>query len=394
MNANPGRTATDAADHPDSPENQRWRERIRRFAEEEIAPLSTTMDRTATLDATLRKRLFTEGLMSVEIPRGYGGTGGTLCQLILTIEEVARVDPGVAVGVHVHNVLVAGTLLRHASGDQRRQYLPQLATGKVGAFALSEEQAGSDAFALTTVARQDEAGYLLTGRKRWTSNARNADLLLVFALADPGGPTAFVVPVDAPGVSLDDRVEQMGVRAAATSDVIFDRTPVRAAQRVGPPGGGQTVALSGLGLGRLGIAAQMTGLAQGALDAAIGYSRVREQFGSRIADHQGVAFPLADMASRLAAARALLYQAVDHYGRGTDPVELMRLTAMAKYVASEVAERAASVAVETLGGNGYTDAYPVERFYRDAKAGKIYEGTSNVLLRTIASIMIGGNPGD
>ncbi|MFJ1588743.1 acyl-CoA dehydrogenase family protein [Kitasatospora albolonga] len=391
MNAAPGQPATD---HPGSPENQRWRERVRRFAEEEIAPLSAKMDRTAALDATLRERLFSEGLMSVEIPRGYGGTGGTLCQLILTVEEVARVDPGVAVGVHVHNVLVAGTLLRHASGDQRRQYLPQLATGRIGAFALSEEQAGSDAFALATVARQEGAGYVLSGRKRWTSNARNADLLLVFALADDGGPTAFVVPADAPGVSLDHRVEQMGVRAAATSDVVLDRTPVRTAQRIGPPGGGQTVAMAGLDLGRLGIAAQMVGLAQGALDVAVGYSRVREQFGSRIADYQGVQFPLADVASRLAAARALLYQAVDLCGRGTDPVELMRLTAMAKYIASDVAERAASVAVETLGGNGYTDAYPVERFYRDAKAGKIYEGTSNVLLRTIASIMTGVNPGD
>nr|WP_275408019.1 acyl-CoA dehydrogenase family protein [Streptomyces sp. SID14515] len=269
-----------------------------------------------------------------------------------------------------------------------------MATGRVGAFALSEEQAGSDAFALTTVARKEDAGYVLSGRKRWTSNARNADLLLVFALVDDGGPTAFVVPADAPGVSLDHRVEQMGVRAAATSDVIFDRTPVRAAQRIGPPGGGQTVAMAGLDLGRLGIAAQMIGLAQGALDVAVGYSRSREQFGSRIAEYQGVRFPLADVASHLAAARALLYQAVDLYGRGTDPVELMRLTAMAKYVASEVAERAASVAVETLGGNGYTDAYPVERFYRDAKAGKIYEGTSNVLLRTISSIMIGVSPGD
>ncbi|MEU6485836.1 acyl-CoA dehydrogenase family protein [Streptomyces sp. NPDC046887] len=380
---------TTTPDHPDHPDNRKWREHVRRFAEQEIAPLSATMDKTATLDPTLRQRLFSSGLMSVEIPRGYGGAGGTLCQLILTIEEVARVDPGVAVGIHVHNVLVAGTLLRHASGDQRRQYLPQLATSRIGAFALSEEQAGSDAFALATTARHEGTGYLLTGRKRWTSNARNADLLLAFALLDDGGPTAFVVPVDAPGVSLDHRVEQLGVRAAATSDVVFDRTPVRTAQRVGPPGGGQTVAMAGLDLGRLGIAAQMVGLAQGALEAAVGYSRHREQFGSRIADYQGVQFPLAAAAAHLAAARALLYQAVDLCTRGTDPVELMRLTAMAKYVASEVAERAASVAVETLGGNGYTDAYPVERFYRDAKAGKIYEGTSNVLLRTIASTLIG-----
>ncbi|MFF2022060.1 acyl-CoA dehydrogenase family protein [Streptomyces sp. NPDC058171] len=382
------------AERHDSPENQEWRARVRQFAEEKIGPLSAKMDRTASLDATLREELFAAGLMSVEIPRGYGGTGGTLCQLILTIEEVARVDPGIAVGVHVHNVLVAGSLLRHATGDQRRKYLPLLATGKIGAFALSEEQAGSDAFALTTLAREDDGGYLLHGRKRWTSNARNADLLLTFALLDDGGPTAFVVPADAPGVSMENRVEQLGVRAAATSDVVFDGTPVRAAQRIGPPGGGQTVAMGGLDLGRLGIAAQMVGLAQGALDVAVGYSRSRVQFGNRIADYQGVQFPLADVASQLAAARALLYETVGLFQRDADPVERIRGTAMAKYTASQVAERAASVAVETLGGNGFTDAYPVERFYRDAKAGKIYEGTSNVLLRTIASIMIGVSPGD
>ncbi|MFD7549600.1 acyl-CoA dehydrogenase family protein [Streptomyces sp. NPDC059816] len=392
MSATPQRPAP--AERHDSPENREWRARVRQFAEEKIGPLSAKMDRTASLDATLRAELFAAGLMSVEIPRGYGGTGGTLCQLVLTIEEVARVDPGIAVGVHVHNVLVAGSLLRHATGDQRRKYLPLLATGKIGAFALSEEQAGSDAFALTTVAREDDGGYLLHGRKRWTSNARNADLLLTFALLDDGGPTAFVVPADAPGVSMENRVEQMGVRAAATSDVVFDGTPVRAAQRIGPPGGGQTVAMGGLDLGRLGIAAQMIGLAQGALDVAVGYSRSRVQFGNRIADYQGVQFPLADVASQLAAARALLYETVGLFQRDADPVERIRGTAMAKYTASQVAERAASVAVETLGGNGFTDAYPVERFYRDAKAGKIYEGTSNVLLRTIASIMIGVSPGD
>jgi short-chain 2-methylacyl-CoA dehydrogenase len=392
VNTTPERPAP--AERHDGPENQEWRARVRRFAEERIGPLSATMDKTASLDATLREELFAAGLMSVEVPRGYGGTGGTLCQLVLAIEEVARVDPGIAVGVHVHNVLVAGTLLRHATGDQRRKYLPLLATGKIGAFALSEEQAGSDAFALTTVAREADGGYVLHGRKRWTSNARNADLLLTFALLDDGGPTAFLVPVDAPGVSLENRVEQLGVRAAATSDVVFDGTPVRAAQRIGPPGGGQTVAMGGLDLGRLGIAAQMVGLAQGALDVAVGYSRSRVQFGSRIADYQGVQFPLADVASQLAAARALLYETVGLFQGDADPVERIRSTAMAKYTASQVAERAASVAVETLGGNGFTDAYPVERLYRDAKAGKIYEGTSNVLLRTIASIMIGVGPGD
>ncbi|MGW7531621.1 acyl-CoA dehydrogenase family protein [Amycolatopsis sp. NPDC054798] len=378
----------------DSTANRQWRERVRRFAEEKIAPLSAKMDKSASLDPTLREQLFAEGLMAVEIPRGYGGTGGTLLQLILAIEEVARVDPGVAVGVDVHNVLVAGTVLRHATGDQRRTYLPLLATGKIGAFALSESQAGSDAFALSTTARPVEGGYLLDGRKQWTSNARNADLFLVFALVPDSGPTAFLVPKDTPGVSTEDRNEQLGVRAAHTADVVFEGVQVRTAQRIGPQGGGQTVAMAALDLGRLGIAAQLVGLAQGALDIAVDYSRSREQFGSRIADYQGVQFPLADAASRLAAARALAYEAVDVFLRDDDPVRRMRFAAMAKYTASQVAELAASAAVETLGGNGFTDAFPAERFYRDAKAGKIYEGTSNILLRNIASIMLGVNPGD
>ncbi|MDA3648676.1 acyl-CoA dehydrogenase family protein [Saccharopolyspora indica] len=381
-------------EHHSSPANQQWRDQVRRFAEEAISPLSTGMDRTGELDPGLREQLFAAGLMSVEIPRGYGGTGGTLLQLMLAIEEIARVDPGVAVGVDVHNVLVAGTLLRHATGDQRRQYLPLLATAKVGAFALSEEQAGSDAFALTTTARPDGDGYRITGRKRWTSNARNADLLLAFALVEDSGPTAFLVPADAAGLSVEDHAEQMGVRAAHTADVVFDGTPVRAAQRIGSVGGGQTVAMAALDLGRLGIAAQLVGLAQGALDLAVAYSRSREQFGSRIADYQGVQFPLADAASQLAAARALLYESVDVFQRDTDAVKRMRFAAMAKYTASQIAERAASVAVETLGGNGFTDAYPAERLYRDAKAGKIYEGTSNVLLRNISSIMLGVSAGD
>ncbi|WP_278262533.1 acyl-CoA dehydrogenase family protein [Nocardia sp. AG03] len=374
----------------DSTADDRWREHVRHFADTEIAPLSTEMDKTATLDPGLRDRLFAEGLMAVEIPRAYGGRGASLRQVLIGIEEVARVDPGVAVGVDVHNILVAGTILRHGTGDQRRQYLPLLASGRIGAFALSEEQAGSDAFALTTVARRVGADYVLTGRKRWTSNARNADLVLTFAHVEGSGPTAFLVPTDAEGVTVDDRVEQLGVRAAATSDVVFDATPVGAARRIGPVGGGQVVAMAALDLGRLGIAAQMIGLARGALDTAIDYSRAREQFGTRIADYQGVQFPLAEVAAQLAAARALLNESVELFERDSDQIDRLRAAAMTKYLAAEVAERAASVAVETLGGNGFTDAYPVARFYRDAKAGKIYEGTANLLLRNIAAILLGG----
>ncbi|MEU7176130.1 acyl-CoA dehydrogenase family protein [Micromonospora tulbaghiae] len=371
------------ADEPGLTDEQ-WRHRVRDFAKREIAPLSAEMDRDATLHPGLRAKLFAEGLMAIEAPTRYGGGGESLMRVVLAIEEIARIDPGVAVAVDVQNALIVATVLRLGTGDQKRRYLPLLATRQVGAFSLSEEQAGSDALAVATTATPTADGFRLDGRKRWTSNALHADLFLVFARAEGHGTSAFLVERTAPGVSVDPRAEQMGVRAAATADLVLTDVRVRARACVGGLGGGEGVAIAALDIGRVGIAAQLVGLAQGALDEAVAYSRHREQFGQRIATFQGVQFVLAETAAEIAAARALLYDVTSTVAGGTDIAERLRLSAMAKYFASQVAERAASRAVEVLGGNGYTRDYPVERFYRDAKAGRIYEGTSNILLRAIA----------
>jgi len=373
-----------------TPEDEAWRDHVAAFAREHIAPLSAGMDRAARLDPGLRQRLFDAGLMAVEAPTRYGGQGGGLSRVMVTIEEISRVDPGVAVGVDVQNALIVATLLRQGSGDQKRRYLPLLATRQIGAFALSEENAGSDAFAGTSTATAKGDGYLLNGRKRWTSNAAEADLFLVFARTEGHGWSAFLVERDAPGVRIEPRTEQLGVRAASTADVLLEDVEVRPQQCVGGAGNGEGVAIAALDIGRIGIAAQQVGLAQGALDEAVAYSRRREQFGKRISGFQAVQFTLADIATEIAAARALLYEVTRVVEAGTDLAERLRQSAMAKYFASQVAERAASRALEVLGGNGYTREYAAERFYRDAKAGKIYEGTSNVLLHGIAGALLGG----
>lgn len=370
-----------------------WQAHVRDFARREVAPLSDRMDRAAALAPGLREKLFTAGLMAVEAPVRYGGKGGSLFQVVLTIEEVARVDPGVAVAVDVQNALIVATLLRHASGDQKRRYLPLLATRRIGAFSLSEEQAGSDAFAVTTTATAKAGDYVLNGRKRWTSNAAQADLFLVFARVEGHGVSAFVVERGDAGVSVVPGAEQLGVRAAATADVVLEDVVVQSRQRcVGGLGHGESVAIAALDIGRLGIAAQLVGLAQGALDEAVAYSRRRRQFGKRIGSFQGVQFALADIATEVVAARALLYEVTGIVSDGAPVDERLRLSAMAKYFASQVAERAASRAVEVLGGNGFTRDYPVERFYRDAKAGSIYEGTSNILRRGIAGSLAEEGP--
>jgi short-chain 2-methylacyl-CoA dehydrogenase len=370
--------------------DERWRAHVRAFAEKEIRPLSAEMDRTGTLDPGLRKRLFASGLTSIAIPPEYGGLGGGLFQVVLAIEETARVDAGVAVAVDVHNALVVATILRSAGGDQRRRHLPLLASAKLGAFAISEEQAGSDAFALRTTARSEPGAFVLNGRKRWTSNAAQADVFLVFATDPEGkGISAFLVDRDTPGLSVVHRTEQLGVRAASTADLVLRDVRVRAGQCLGGVAGGRALAAEALDVGRLGIAAQLVGLAQGALEQATEYARTREQFGQRIAGYQGVQFTLARMRVDVEAARVLLYNATRIFEAGADRLEQARQAAMAKYLAAETAERTASSAVEILGGNGYTRDYPVERIYRDAKAGKIYEGTSNMLLRTIAATLTG-----
>lgn len=364
--------------------DREWRDTVREFAEQRIRHLSAEMDRTARLDSALRDELFAAGLMAVEIPRAYGGRGGTLFDVMVGIEEVARVDPGVAVVVDVHNALIVSTILRLGNGDLKRRFLPALARGSIGAFALSEEQAGSDALNLATVAEPVAGGFLLRGRKKWTSSAVHADLFLVFASSPDGREaSAFLVDRGAPGLTVAEPTDQLGVRAAATAELTLDGVMVRAVDAVGGVGAGRSVALEALDIGRLGIAAQMVGLAQGALELSLRHAARREQFGSRINTFQGVQFPIASVATRVQAARALTYDAVRAVEQGCTPVERLRLSAMAKLFAAEVADHAAGVAVEVHGGTGYDRAHPVEKLFRDAKAGKIYEGTVNILLRTI-----------
>lgn len=370
-----------------------WRDLVREFADKEVAPLVRRMDEDERLDAALVEKLFAAGLMGVEVPEAYGGAGRDLLAVLVAIEELARVDPAVAVFVDVQNALVVSALLRHGTGDQKRRYLPRLATGLVGAYAISEEEAGSDAFAMTTSAVPDGDGHRLTGRKRWTTNAAEAGLFVVFAKADApsggrSGLTAFLVETGAEGLSVGPRTGKLGIRASSTCDLILDGVRVGPQNVLGGVGAGRVLAMETLNIGKLGIAAQLVGLARGALDIAWEYAQRRRQFGEAIAGFQGVQFPLARLAAELHAARVLLYDAVAVAAHGS-ATERLATTAMAKYLASEVAERAAGQALETLGGLGYSTHAPIEKLYRDAKIGKIYEGTSNMQFRTIATVVLG-----
>lgn len=368
-----------------------WREEVRRFADTVVAPRVRDMDEAERLDQDLVTELFGAGLMGIEVPAAYGGAGRGLVEVLQAIEELARVDPAVAVFVDVQNALLINALTRHGTGDQKRRHLPKLATDTVGSYAISEEHAGSDAFAMSTRAERDGDGWRLTGRKQWITNAAESGLFLVFARTGDDGPaprlTAFLVDRDAPSVSVGDRVAKMGIRASSTCEVVLDGVRVGEHDVLGKPDVGNLLLVDTLEVGKLGIAAQLVGLAQGALDAALSYAGHREQFGVPILDYQGVAFPLAQLTAELAAARALLYDTARGMLRGDDPTERLRAAAMSKYVASSVAERAASQAVETFGGAGFSTRHLVEKFYRDAKIGKIYEGTSNMQFRTILSTL-------
>ncbi|OLE25441.1 MAG: acyl-CoA dehydrogenase, partial [Actinobacteria bacterium 13_1_20CM_3_71_11] len=344
-------------------------------------------------DPELVTELFDAGLMAIEIPEAYGGAGRGLFDVVLAIEEIARVDPAVAVFVDVQNALVNSAILRHGSGDLKRRYLLRMAAGTVGAYAISEEEAGSDAFAMATVAQRDGQHHVLSGRKKWTTNAAEAGAFLVFArqqdaTADAGRITAFLVDRDTPGLGIGTRVDKLGIRASSTCDLILDHVRVPAANVIGQSGLGELLAVDTLTIGKIGIAAQLVGLASGALDAAVSYAQRRHQFGQPIANFQGVQFPLAALAAELSAARALLYDTVRLVDDGPPSRDLVTAAAMTKHIAAEVAERTAAHAVETLGGNGFTRDHPVEKFYRDAKVGKIYEGTTNMQFRTIAAALL------
>jgi alkylation response protein AidB-like acyl-CoA dehydrogenase len=364
---------------------------VKRFAEETIGPLVGSMDSEQHFAPGLVKQIFDLGLMGIEVAEELGGAGGTFFDAVLAIEAISTVDPAVAVLVDVHNTLVNNALRRWASDEEKKHWLPKLATDTVGAYALSEAGAGSDAFALQTRAEVMGGGYRLNGRKLWISNAREAGLFIVFATIDPAagyrGITAFLVEAGTPGLSIGHKEDKLGIRASSTCELIFDNCEVMEENVLGEPGKGYKIAIETLNEGRIGIGAQMLGLAEGAWGHAVSYAKERRQFGKPIADFQAVQFTLAEMAMEIEAAKLLVYNAARLKDAGQPYV---REAAMTKLFTSQVAERVASQCVEIFGGNGFVRDYPAEKYYRDAKVGKIYEGTSNMQLMTIAKSFLGG----
>lgn len=372
-----------------SAEETLFRTTVRHFAETAVAPLVASMDEAARYDPSLIPGLFDLGVMGIAIPEQYGGAESSFFMACLAIEELSRVDAAVGVLVDVHNTLVINAVLRWATPAQQAAFLPRLAHHTVGAYALSEAGAGSDAFALQTRAIRSGDHYVLNGRKLWTSNGREAGLYIVFATIDPSqgyrGITAFLVERDFPGFSVGRVEKKLGIRASSTCELLLEDCLVPQDHVLGEVGKGYRVAIETLNEGRIGIGAQMVGIAQGALDAASNYAKNRQQFGKSISEFQAVRFQLADMATDLEAARLLVYNAARLKDAG-EP--FLHQAAMAKYFASQVAERVASKAVEVLGGVGFTKEAPVEKFYRDAKIGAIYEGTSFMQLNTIAKLLL------
>ena len=358
---------------------------VRQFAEEKIGPHVGAMDEAQQFIPGLVKQLFELGLMGIEIPEAQGGAGGSFFDSALAIEAISTVDPAVAVLVDVHNTLVVNALRRWANEEQKQHWLPRLATDTVGAYALSEAGSGSDAFALQTRAEAAPGGYRLNGRKLWISNAREAGLFIVFATLDPAagykGITAFLVEKGTPGFTVGRKEDKLGIRASSTCELIFDNCEVAESNLLGEPGKGYKIAIETLNEGRIGIGAQMLGLAEGAWGHAAKYAKERRQFGKPIAEFQSVQFTLAQMATEIEAVKLMVYNAA----RLKDASQSYVLeAAMTKLFASQVAERVASQSVEVFGGNGFVRDYPIEKYYRDAKIGKIYEGTSNMQLMTIA----------
>jgi alkylation response protein AidB-like acyl-CoA dehydrogenase len=366
------------------------RESVREFAEAHVRPLVREMDEHAKIPRELVNRLFELGVMGVEIPETYGGSGGTFFHAILAVEELSRVDPSVGVLVDVQNTLVINALLRWGSEDIKRRYLPRLASNVVGAYALSEAGSGSDAFALTTSARRDREGFVLNGRKLWITNANEADLFIVFATIDPSagyrGITAFLVERGFDGFAVGKKEDKLGIRASSTCELIFEDCYVHEGNILGDPGKGYKTAIETLNEGRIGIGAQMIGLAKGALQHAIAYTKERKQFGKAIADFQAVQHQLARAAVDVEAATLAVYNAA-RLREARRP--FLTEAAICKILSSEVAERVTSLAVNLFGGNGFVKDYPVEKLYRDAKIGQIYEGTSNLQLQTIAKQILG-----
>jgi alkylation response protein AidB-like acyl-CoA dehydrogenase len=367
-----------------------FRDSVREFADAQVRPLVREMDEQSRIPRPLVDALFQLGVMGIEVPDAHGGAGGRFFHSVLAVEELSRVDPSIGVFVDVQNTLVINALLRWGSDDVKARYLPRLAASSVGAYALSEAGAGSDAFALATRAEETREGFRLTGRKLWITNGNEADVFVVFATLDPAagykGITAFVVERGFDGFSFGKKEDKLGIRASSTCELLFDACHVPRANLLGDPGKGYKVAIETLNEGRIGIGAQMIGLARGALEAAITYVKERKQFGRTIAEFQSVQHQLARAAVDLEAARLTVYNAARLRDAGRP---FLTEAAICKVFSSEVAERVASLAVNLFGGNGFVKDYPVEKFYRDAKIGQIYEGTSNLQLQTIAKQILG-----
>jgi alkylation response protein AidB-like acyl-CoA dehydrogenase len=368
-----------------------FRASVREFAEGEIRPRVEAMEHASKLDQELIRQCFELGLMSIETPEEYGGAGSTFFNAILAIEELARIDASISVFVDVHNTLVTNAFLRWGTDEQKKKYLPQMAEGRVGAFALSEAASGSDAFALKTRAADKGDHYELNGQKLWITNGNEAEVFIVFATVDPEagykGITAFIVEKGFEGFSVGKKEDKLGIRASSTTELIMDGCNVPKENVLGEVGKGYKVSIETLNEGRVGIGAQMLGIAQGAYEAALKYTSEREQFGKPINSNQGVQFQLAEMVVEIEAARLLVYNAARLKDAGKS---FLKEAAIAKLYSSRVAEKVSSKAIELYGGYGYVKDYPVEKFWRDSKIGAIYEGTSNMQLQTIAKLVISG----
>jgi alkylation response protein AidB-like acyl-CoA dehydrogenase len=372
-----------------SDEEQLFRDAVTAFADAEVRPRVEAMERAAKVDPALVQKCFEMGLMGIEVDEAHGGAGGSLTMVALAVEEMSKVDASAAILVDVQNTLVEYPLRTYANEAQKQQYLTRLTSGTIGAYALSEAGSGSDAFALATRAVRDGDEWVLTGRKLWITNGAEAGVYVVFANANPDagykGITAFIVERDFPGFSVGRKEDKLGIRASSTVELLLDQCRVPAANVLGEVGQGYKIAIDTLNGGRIGIGAQMIGVAGGALQAAIGYLKERRQFGKALAEFQGIQFQVAQAATELEAARLMVYNAARIKDAGGD---IAREGAMAKLFASQVCERVTSLCVELFGGYGYTKDFPVEKFYRDAKIGTIYEGTSNMQLQTIAKAIL------
>ena len=378
-----------------SEDERMFQRSVRQFAADRIAPLVRIMDEAQQMDAELVREMFELGMMGIVVPEEFGGAGGSFFDAVVAVEAISAVDPSVGVLVDVQNTLCANAIARWANEEQKRRYLPRLAADTVGAYALSEAKSGSDAFALETRAVRRDGGFVLNGQKLWITNAKEAGLFIVFATIDPAagykGVTAFLVEKGTAGFEVGRKEDKLGIRASSTCELIFRDCVVPADQMLGEAGKGYRIAIETLNEGRIGIGAQLVGLADGAWGHAARWAKQRKQFGKPLAEFQAMQFQLAEMATEVEAARLMVYNAARlRDGTRDGGAEFAKEAAMAKYFASQVAERVASLAVEVFGGSGFVKDYPVEKLYRDAKIGKIYEGTSFMQLATIAKLTLGG----